>query len=274
MEKLSKQFPFRITLQTTYRAAEERTSFEALLAQLQQLGFYGIELNLPDLTLISPDDLTALLDRYHLVLTYLATGAYAKTNGYSLSTADNALRERSIQGCVDNIEYAAKAGAGVILGFLKGGPGDIPEAAEARLTDSIGQICQRTKADVPVLLEVTNRSESSCACTLREAEQIVTAIRDPRLYILPDTYHMAVGKTDTMEDVSRLHSYVRNIHLSDDTRFLPGLGNLDFSNIVGALKDMGYQGTCGLEGNIRDSLSADLAASAAYLCRVGTGISG
>lgn len=269
MENLSQLFPFPVTLQTTYRAPEERASFEALLAQLQQLGFYGIELNLPNLDLIAPQELISLLAEYNLTLTYLATGAYAKANGYSLSTADDALRRQSILGCVDNIEYAARAGAGVILGFFKGGPGDSPAAAEARLIDSIGQVCSLTKAGVPILLEATNRKESSCACTLPEAERIITAIGDSRLRILPDTYHMCFQSVDTMDEVSRLRAYIPNIHLSDNTRFFPGLGSLDFSLIVRALQDMGYQGTCGLEGSIRDSLFEDLRASAAYLCRLG-----
>ena len=84
--------------------------------------FYGVELNLPDLDLIKPEELKSLLNEYQMKMNMLATGVYAKTHGLSLSSGIPEERMRAVNGCKRNIDYAASMGCGIIIGFLKGGP--------------------------------------------------------------------------------------------------------------------------------------------------------
>ncbi|MGR5688460.1 TIM barrel protein [Enterocloster clostridioformis] len=100
-------------------------------------GFYGGELNLPDLDLIKPEELKSLLNEYQMKMNMLATGVYAKTHGLSLSSGIPGERIRAVNGCKRNIDYAASMGCGIIIGFLKGGPGSDSEFAERLFLESM-----------------------------------------------------------------------------------------------------------------------------------------
>ena len=267
MLSLKGSVPFRITLQTVLPGRDALPALEKQLALLQRLGFYGVELNLPDLEAVSPAELSALLARYDLRMTYLATGAYAKARGLSLSSPDAAVRRDAAAGVAANLEYAAAMGVGIILGFFKGTP--LPDEARARadLIQSLRAVCAASDADAPILLEATNRRETSVARTLDDAARIVDEVGDARLHILPDTYHMAYEETDPLGEVRRLLPRIPNLHISDDNRFFPGYGGLDFGAYLQGLQAMGYQGTLGVEGNLHTSLEADLQRTAETLLR-------
>jgi len=267
MTTLKGTVPFPVTLQTILRSREELPAFRKTLQQLQEMGFWGIELNLPDLEVLSPAELTDLLQEYQLHMTYLATGAYAKARGFSLSSPDPEVRRQSVEGCLANLAYAAQMKAGIILGFFKGGPQEDEDSAKQAFIESLRIICSRSTDSGPILVEATNRKETCVVRTLRDAEEILLAVNDPRLRILPDTYHMNIEETDAMGEVRRLLPLIPNLHISDDNRYFPGLGSLDFAMVLRDLKAMGYQGTLGIEGNTLKSLEEDLDASVQAICK-------
>lgn len=267
MTTLKGAVPFRVTLQTILRSREELPAFRKTLQQLQEMGFWGIELNLPDLEVLSPSELTDLLNEYQLHMTYLATGAYAKSRGLALSSPDPEVRRRSVEGCLANLAYAAQMNCGIILGFFKGGPLEDEAAAQENFIESLRAVCGQSGDAVPILVEATNRRETCVVRTLQDAETVLAAVKDPRLYLLPDTYHMNYEETDPMGEIKRLLPLIRNLHISDDNRYFPGLGSLDFGAVLRELKAMGYQGTLGIEGNTLETLEKDLETSVQAICR-------
>ena len=267
MPDLKQLFPFPVTLQTTLARKEDLPAFTRTLALLQALGFAGVELNLPDLQTFAPKELHDLLARYGLRMTYLATGAYAKARGLSLSAPGAAARAAACAGVQENLAYAAAMGCGVILGFFKGTP--LPDAARAQadLADSLARVCARAPGDVPILIEATNRRETSVVHTVAQADALAARLGDDRLRVLPDTYHMYYEEADGPAAVRAALGRVPNLHLSDDNRYFPGYGAIDFSAWVRALLDMGYKGTCGVEGNLHTDLETDLVFTAQALAR-------
>lgn len=260
--------PFPISLQCSVYKPEEIPAFEVLLDTLHRCGFYGVEVNLPAMEQFDPAALRSLVQRHGLQLDQLATGAFAKAHGYSLSTNDPDIRRQSIQGCIQNLEFAARAGCGVILGFFKGGPGQARDSACLLLTDSLQQI--RPYAErwgVPVLLEATNHRETSAACTLQETLDILAAVNSPSFGLLADTYHMNLEETSVYDALQHYAGWFERLHLSDDNRFFPGFGGLDFKRIFSLLSQNGYSGRLGIEGNCLHSLAQDLLSSADYLAR-------
>ncbi len=265
MSSKKTRFPFNLTVQTVLNSRELIDEFEDQIALLGNLGFYGIELNLPDLWIISPKELKNMLDRHGLVLTYIATGAFAKKNAFSLSTSDDKLRDLSVNGVLENAEYAKGLNAGIILGYFKGQPEPDSPDPSSYLKASIREICHRKPADVPVLVEATNSSECCVINRISDALEIVDVIKDPSLYVLPDTYHMAIMEKDMINAVTMNLQRICNIHLSDNNRFFPGFGTLDFKEFLSSLFNCGYKGTLGIEGKIMTSFSEDIQASADYL---------
>lgn len=266
----------KLSLQTVMPKAadrEGREAFEKLLEKMEHLGLYGLELNIPNLEEdIAPDELRQMLAAHHLKLVYIASGAYARARGLGLSASDPDVRERSIEAVLANMQYAEKVDSecGVIIGSLKGSPDMAGEDAEEQIIASLREVFARSRQrgiglQVPVALEATNHYESSVANTLADTLRIIEAVGEDRLYMMPDTYHMNIEERDSGRAVRKSLSRIRNIHLSDNNRYFPGYGALEFGWIYHQLQYQGYTGTYGIEGRIYKSLLEDLEESVEFL---------
>ena len=244
-----------ISFQTVFNDSIENT-----FTSLNENGYTGIELNLPDLyNDIAPDRLRYLLDSRGLSMHYLATGAYAKQRQFSLSSVDETLRQASVSGLMDNIAYASKLGCGVIVGFFKGSACESKDAAKDALLRSVRQVTAFAEdAGVTILLEVTNSKETSVLTTLQEGADFVDIVASANIRLLADTYHMNLEEENTSDIFGSYLKYIPHIHLSDDNRLLPGFGSLDFKAIIQKLDTLGYSGTFAIEGNIKENITEDL----------------
>ena len=83
-------FPFKTGFQCVLESKEQLPQLRRLFRLLHREGFCGVELNLPDLDLIKPEELKSLLNEYQMKMNMLATGVYAKTHGCLLYTSDAA----------------------------------------------------------------------------------------------------------------------------------------------------------------------------------------
>jgi len=135
-------FPLAIqlTLPEDYRGNE---TFKKVLQTLRNLNFCGVELNIVHPEWIIPEKLAEYLNDYGLRMTMFATGAAAKAFELSLSSADEPVRRRSVEKCLEFIEFGRLFGAGVIVGFLKGGPGPDREQRRQRFQASLLEVAPR-----------------------------------------------------------------------------------------------------------------------------------
>lgn len=258
-----------ITLQCTYYERNGMAEFLKLMNLLSRYGFYGIELNLPDLQALTAGELHSLLNTYDLKLTYIATGAFARSRGLSLSSADTAVRKKSVEGCMENIRYASDFDAGIIIGYLKNQPEPAKENAALYLQESLARLDSFAKdLGVPLLLEATNRYESCVANSLCGTHRIMEQTGGSMISILPDTYHMNLEESRPLEALDIYQGCYQNVHLSDNNRYFPGLGCLSFENYLNKLNAIHYRGTFGIEGNLKNGIAEDLEVCVEYLSRV------
>jgi D-psicose/D-tagatose/L-ribulose 3-epimerase len=259
-------YAFPLAIQTILPEEYRGVAFRQKLALLRELGFSGVELNVVCPEGVDPVDLRALLAEYGLEMTMFATGATAKAEGLSLSDPDEGIRLASIQRCAGLIDFASEFGAGVIVGFLKGGLSADREGARALFLDSLVRLDAHIRAkEVLLLIEATNRYESAVANTLHDAAGAIQALQNPFLRILPDTFHMNIEERNMFGSLARYWNLFDSLHLSDNNRFFPGLGAIDFFAVLRFLKDAGYSGRVAIEGNICDSFEDDLRASMSIL---------
>lgn len=273
-----------VTLQCAYCDRNSLPEFSKLLNLLSRYDFYGIELNLPDLKALPPRELSSLLRTYGLSLTYIATGVYARNQGLSLSASDPKLRQKSVDGCMENIRFASDLGAGIIIGYLKNHPDPAsapsdPAQPALYLQESLAQLDDFAKTlNVPILLEATNRYESCVANALADTCQIAMQAAalssgndtadHSMISILPDTYHMNIEESHPLEALGIYQGHYQNIHLSDNNRYFPGLGCLAFENYFNKLNTIHYQGTFGIEGILKNGIEEDLEVCVDYLNRL------
>lgn len=257
------RYPFPLCIQLTPpENLYEDKPFADILSLLQQLGFYGVELNLVDFS--QPERLKAFLEGFGLRLTMVATGFYATRKGLCLS-GEEPVRQQTIQEMKQILSFASACQAGVICGFIKGSAGQNREEAAAQMTKSLAELSQLADPlEVDVYLEATNHYEATLVNTLQEGHGFASTAGS-RIRVLPDTYHMNIEEADASAALVRYRELYRNLHVSDNNRFFPSFGAIDFFPVCALLKSLDYTGTISIEGRIHDSLAEDIAASAAYL---------
>jgi len=258
------KYPFPLCIQLTPPDnLYEDAQFNSLLALLKKLAFYGVELNLTDFS--SPDRLNDFLSRYGLRLSMVATGVYAKQNGLSLSAADEDVRKKTVEEIIKILPFARACNAGIIFGYIKGGPNENKEIATAQMGKSLAELsAANEEPGVELYLEATNRYEATLVNTLKEGADFASHAPG-RICILPDTYHMNLEEVSFAAELSAYKNRYSNVHLSDSNRYFPGFGTIDFFQVCTLLRELNYSGTISIEGRVLHSLEEDISAAATYL---------
>ncbi len=263
---MSYLFPLSIqlTLPEKYRNDEY---FAEVLRTLRSLDFAGVELNIVRPQRIDSDDLKDFLNRYGLPMTMFATGATAKALDLSLSSPDETVRRRSVDKCLEFIDFADLFGAGVIVGFLKGGASPEREQRRESFRTSLLEIAPRALENkVRLLIEATNRYESAVANALDDTFDLVSSVSDnPFVRILPDTFHMNIEERDQFASLKKYAAYYDSIHISDNNRYFPGFGAIRFAEFFKFLIDSGYSGALAIEGNVEQDMLSDIRGTVEYL---------
>ena len=233
--------------------------FKNTLSVLQKYKLSGVELNLVYLELIDPIKLKDLLNKYDLKMTMLASGAMAKLEKLSLSDSNEDIRFTSIERLKSAIEFASKLNSGIIFGFIKGGISQDKTRARELFKDSISRL-EGFAYDkkVPLLIEATNRYETSVANSVKDTVELFEEFNNPYLRVLPDTFHMNIEESNISDALIKYFKYYDSIHISDNNRFFPGHGALDFASLFKFLKAIGYKGGIAIEGNNKLDLERDL----------------
>jgi D-psicose/D-tagatose/L-ribulose 3-epimerase len=259
-------FPLSIQLTLPEKYRHDRY-FSEVLSTLQRLDFSGVELNIVQPEQIDPADLKQYLNGFGLPMTMFATGASAKESELSLSSPDEPRRRRSVDRCLEFIDFAGLFGAGVIVGFLKGESGPDPEQRREAFRASLHEVADRAReSKVPLLIEATNRYESAVANSLEDTYDLVSpAGNDPFVRILPDTFHMNIEESDQFEALKRYAACYDSIHISDNNRYFPGFGAIRFAEFFEFLADSGYAGGLAIEGKVKQDLLSDIRGTVEYL---------
>lgn len=259
------KFPLGIQMVLPDNYSRDST-FAKSMELLQELRFSCIELNIANPKLVSPSALKDYLHRYDLTMTMFASGFSAKTYELSLSSTDIDQRLRSVDYCRHFIEFCAEMETGIILGLIQGAPvADVSTARDlfCRSLDDLVPIAQKKR--VSILIEATNKTLTCVANSADQTKKLVAGYPSSTVRILLDTYHMAFEESDTYQAIVSHAGDFDSIHYSDDNRFYPGLGQLDFQKITESLASIDFYGPIVLEANIRNSFETDVRASVQYL---------
>jgi sugar phosphate isomerase/epimerase len=136
-------------------------------------------------------------------------------------------------------------GSKVLPPFKPPRPAD--EDAQA-LRDALEKILPHAaKNQVSIFLEPINRYEIHYLNTLAEANEIVSALDNPWLKVMADTFHMSIEEANLAQSLTLAASRLGHVHLADSNRRLPGQGHLDFVPIFRTLRKTGYQGWLAIE---------------------------
>lgn len=134
-------------------------------------------------------------------------------------------------------------------------PMDHPISDEEKLENTLimlRQIAPLAKdAGVTMVIEPLNIYVDHAGyslCNTAPGADIIKEVNHPNIRLLYDAYHMQIMEGNICENIKKYHSYFGHFHIADvPGRFQPGTGELNYVNILKALKDTGYDRIVGWE---------------------------
>jgi sugar phosphate isomerase/epimerase len=232
-----------------FSALAMKEDFRESIKKVAALGYDAVELAIRDPGTVAVHEIKRLLQQHHLTVPAIGTGQAYGEEGLSFTDPDPEIRRKAVQRIKDQMNLTIDiGGAQVIIGLIRGTvkPGMDKEEAEKYFIQSMLE-CLEYKPEVTLTLEPINRYETNLYNDTRSAMEVIDRIGRSNLKMLVDTFHMNIEERDIIESILHAKGYISHVHFADSNRWAPGCGHIDFSEILDALEEIGYQGAVSAE---------------------------
>lgn len=237
-------------------------NLEASCTKARAMGFDAVEIFPPGAEFLDARELRQILERNHLKLAAMGTGAGWLTRKLTLTSPDPAVRHQAQQFIGAIVDLAGGFGAPAIIGSMQGrAEGQVSrDQALHWLAEALEQLGPRAHVHgVPLLLEPLNRYESNLLNSLGQTMDFLKPLRTRNIRILGDLFHMNIEEPSIPEAITRAEHWLGHVHFADSNRRAIGMGHTAIEPAIEALRRIGYQGY--LSAEILPLPSADDAAT-------------
>ena len=126
-------------------------------------------------------------------------------------------------------------------------PDGTPDEEWTWAVESLKEIHEHAnKAGVVMAIEPLNRFETHFITRGEQALALADAVA-PDVGVCLDCFHMNIEEVDLLETIRTIGPRLNDFHLADNNRMACGMGSLDWPAIVGALRDINYDGALTVE---------------------------
>jgi len=238
------------------------------LSDLKEAGFTCIELNLDNYLQIAKTLEPGQYERYHhSVLAAKALGLDVWSvhlpfgDPWDISLTDEAMRAAIIEAHGKVMDWAQGWGASCVIIHPSFEPiGDEERAGRLAAARDAIRILSAKAAERGLRLAVEDLPRS---CLGKNAEEILALIEDaPEAVVCCDTNHLLSESPESF--IRTVGSRIQTLHVSDydgidEKHWIPGRGIVNWSEVLQALVDIGYDGPFMFEADYEDP--KDVAAS-------------
>jgi len=228
-----------------FQAVALKGDFQANVAKIAAWGYDGVELAIRDPKLVDTDELIRVVSSHGLEIPAIGTGQAWGEEGLSYTDPDPAVRAAAIERTQSHIPFAARTGAAIIIGLLRGivSPGVSQDQAMDWLVDALQQCCAAAKPHgVRLALEPICRYETTLINNLAQGLNLLEVVGAENMGLMPDTFHMNIEEPVIEDSIRAAGDRIFHFHVADSHRWYPGSGHLDFASILKVLHATGYQG--------------------------------
>lgn len=233
-----------LALKTPYRAlALLRGSFADNIKRAADMGFNGVELNFKAPGELNYGDIEKACSKTGLSITALATGLLYTQDGLSLIHNEESVRIETCLRLKEYIDIASRLGGKVIIGCVRGNiTRNKPLSFYMKLLSESLLILldYAKKKNTTILLEAINHYENNYLNNATSCVDFLETYNLSGIEVLLDTYHMNIEERNVCEAIKTASEYLGYIHLSDNTRHVPGIGCFDFKSALSVLRDIKY----------------------------------
>lgn len=234
------------TFHTKFGPIMFSTELDKKLPRLKGLGYDCVDLFIRSADEPGIDSVLEAIAKSHLRVSIVAAVSSYVDYGLYLSSPDESVRSRMIIGMTKQIQLAAKLGAKVPIGVLRGEGNE--ENCLSYLAYSLEKLYRASEpVGVPLLIEPINRYETRMINTVREAINYIHEYDLPEFDLLVDMFHMNIEEPDIIASIIEVKERIRHVHLADSNRRVPGKGHLDWVGIMDAFREIPYHGDFAFE---------------------------
>ena len=221
-------------------------SFAEKLSKAAQWGADGVELLTVDPSSLDRHSLRVQLRNAGLEVAAISSGALRSVCDLALLAEDRDRATKAARCFTELIHFAADVEAPLVtVGGFRGRVAGGGPNVRARLVGLLRETASHAaRYGVCVALEPLNRYETDIVITAEEGLLLVREVDQASFGIMLDTFHVNIEERGWIEPFRQVAQAGRlwHIHLGDNNRSAAGFGHLDFSSLVSALREMGYDG--------------------------------
>lgn len=223
------------------------------VSQIAAMGYAAVEPLINDPSHVDILGVQSIMKKHGIHISGLRSGSIYQKNGWRLSSPDEDNRSSAIRRLKDVIVLASAFQTNIMVGLMQGHleAGEILCEAEERIASALRE-CSEFAASyrVTIFYEPVNRFELEYHNTTEDLIQMLkkinTGISHP-VKLLPDVYHMHLGDPSVPSALIRSMPYMGHVHFADSNRCAPGMGSIDFVEVIKDLKAMDYDGYAAIE---------------------------
>ncbi len=176
----------------------------------------------------------------------------AKTEGFHLTSADDAVRKRTGEYIAELARAAADLGGDILV---LGSPlqrnlpeGTTREQGDALAADTLSH-CLKALDETRVFLclEPLTTAETNYMTTAAEGVRLLKRLDHPFVKLHLDVKAMSAEGTPVAEIIRANAAHMKHFHANDPNKRGPGFGEVDFKPIFQALSDLNYDGWVSVE---------------------------
>lgn len=219
-----------------------RGALPEIFSSLAELGYAGVDLMVRDPAALNSVDIDSAARDSGMQIAAVSTGQLRKEEGLSLNALEASQRAKAVDRTMAVVDLAARWGAQVNIGTLRGQLGAKRDEEMRCAAESLAAITERAGiCGVTVAIEPQTRSVSNWLNTAAETVTwMMSWTSEPR--ILFDVYHALLEERSIPAALIRSRPFITYVQLSDSNRLAPGCGSLPFGDILRVLAALRYDG--------------------------------
>lgn len=222
-----------------------RDKIELSFQKARTLGFDGVELALLDSSQIDPEKVDRLCKKYEMGIPMISSGQVYAQGKLCFTSPEKAIQEEAVIRLKELIDLAERFHSMVNIGRVRGPyhPEESKADSESRFLECLEEVAAYAESKgVIVAVEPVNRYEINFINRVEEAYEIIGKIERPNVKIMPDLFHMNIEEASIEAALMSFKEHIAYIHFADSNRLAPGLGHLNFPNVIHILEATGYAG--------------------------------
>ena len=171
----------------------------------------------------------------------------------NIASANEQIRNSGFDQLKWAIDMCANLDADVLCGPFHSAnglfSGTPPTSDERKWSAEILQKSAVYAAEANVILcpEALNRFECYLYNTMTDLKTLIETVDHPNLQGMYDTHHSNIEEKSQSKAINTIAPYLKHVHISENDRGTPGSGQVNWTEVFQALKEINYDGWLTIE---------------------------